>query len=141
MKNKFIFTFITLTFLAVTSVSATPNGQPFNEIWNAIEEIQDAINDIWDAIGQQQCDDCGLTAVSNTVALSPGTNANMVMMCPQDTHIVGGSCWYDKDPATNGTAIVHDGVWYGNESWNCYVLNGTGIDTISVRTSSICKDD
>jgi hypothetical protein len=43
MKRKLIVIIVAVVLMMTTVVGATPNGQPFNEIW-------EAVNDIWDAI-------------------------------------------------------------------------------------------
>ena len=84
-----------------------------------------------------------LYAVSNTVNLPTAANANMVAVCNPGDRAVGGSCRYSIDPETNNTTIVRDGLVFTTdaiESWNCVVLNFSGIQEISVTTNSICVD-
>ena len=120
------------------------NGKPFQEIWDAIENVELAPGPPGPPgpEGPQgpQGESGGIVAVSHDIDLDTGWSANAVKMCPQGTYAIGGSCWLDHDPVANGTVIIYDGPWHGHESWNCYVSNANGAGTIVLTTTTICKE-
>jgi len=88
-------------------------------------------------------DNAGLEGRANTVLLASGSSGNLVMMCSANQRLLSGSCWFDRDPAANGTIVRYDGPLYGTlqdkEGWNCNVSNLAGIQSIAIRTNVICQ--
>ena len=88
--------------------------------------------------------DSGLTGHANETLLVTGSSGNLVKLCPQNHRLLAGSCWYDTDPAANGTVVSYDGPVFGKtgtntEAWKCWVDNNSGSEAILLRINVICQ--
>lgn len=95
MKKKLIVIITVVGLMVATVVGATPNGKPFNEIW-------DAINDIWAAIAElNDASDLGLVVTERKATFDcPGeSSCTQVVTCAEGETLTGGG-FMVNDPGT-----------------------------------------
>ncbi|MBE9535685.1 MAG: hypothetical protein IMF07_00755 [Proteobacteria bacterium] len=115
MKRKLIVITMAVGLMVATVVGATPNGQPFNEIWDEISEI-------WEAIGNIDTPTLEVTERSDTFECPGGHSCTYFVRCDNDEVLTGGG-FQANDPGVGVLDVWASKPDVGENRWRVTTMN------------------
>ncbi len=132
MKRILIVITMAVGLMVATVVGATPNGQPFNQIWDEISEI-------WEAIGNLDTPTPTLevTERSDTFACPGWNSCTYFVSCNDDEVLTGGGF----NASDSGVGVLD--VWaskpdVGENRWRVTTMNTNEFNTMSFSIYAMC---
>jgi hypothetical protein len=122
MKRKLIVIIVAVVLMMTTVVGATPNGQPFNEIW-------EAVNDIWDAIAYLGATRLVVIERTDAFACPPASSCTYFVSCNEDEVLTGGG-FQANDPGVGVLDVWKSKPDVGENRWRVTTFNP---DTVSMQ--------
>lgn len=130
MKRKIIVITMAVGLMVATVVGATPNGQPFNEIWDEISEI-------WEAIDNSNTPTLEVTERSDTFEC-PGLNSCTYFVRCDDDEVLTGGGFKVSDPGVGVLDVWASQPDVGENRWRVTTKNNDKFNTIDFSIYAMC---
>lgn len=130
MKIDISIALLAILLGAAATVSATPNGDPFREIWESIEDLQQQIND---GIGT-----LSVNERSQTFECPPGSRCTYYVSCQSDEVLTGGGFQLLNDPVIGDIRLWQSAPDIGQNRWHVTFGNSPMSITTNITVYAMC---